>query len=301
MEGPSNLPESLIQQAQEYVRSSKSEATLKAYRSDWADFTGWCGEHAVQILPASPETVALYLTNLAGDKKISTIQRRVASITAAHKAAGHESPAKTELVRTVLQGIKRTHGAPQSKKTPVRVKNLRQAAEALTTRPIDIRDRAVLLVGYAGGFRRSELAAIDWEQIESTDEGLIITVLRSKTDQEGEGQRKALPYGSRSDTCPVKALSDWVETAAIEGGPIFRRVTKSGKVLPERITDRTIAQIIKKHAHSLRAGLVTDGFAAGVPEAVIMEQTGHRSHAVMTGYRREAELFKQNVAASVGL
>lgn len=301
----------LDRQTREYIDASRSDATRRAYASDWADFVAWCSQEQLGALPAAPGAVARYLADLAGKRKASTLQRRAASIAAAHRAASQPDPTKTEAVRAVLRGIRRVHGSAQTKKAPVRVSHLRVGLPEAGGGVQALRDRALLLLGYAGAFRRSELCGLNYEDIEQAPEGLVATVRRSKTDQEGRGLRKAIPYGAREDTCPARAVLAWMEASG--PGPLFRPVSKKGKISPKRLGARSVALIVKRHAaamgldsskvsaHSLRAGLVTDGFAAGVPEAVIMEQTGHRSHAVMAGYRREANLFRQNVAASVGL
>lgn len=299
--------------ARAYIESSRSEATKRAYRSDWAGFARWCASQVLEAMPADPITVARYLSAHGGALKPSSLQRKLASISIAHKSAGYASPCSSEIVQSVLRGIRRTHGSAQTKKVPVRVADLRKGLESLGSTPIAIRDRALVLLGYAGGFRRAELAALAASDVQEVPEGLIVTVRRSKTDQEGHGHRKAIPYGSRMETCPVRALRAWREAAGIGGGPLFRRVLKGGRLTGEPITPKAVSIVVKRLApamgldadavggHSLRAGLVTDAFAAGVPEAVIMEQTGHRSHQVMAGYRREANLFKQNAAAAVGL
>lgn len=303
----------LLDAARSYAANSRAEATRRAYRSDWEGFSAWCEGRGRPAMPASPETVALYLSDLADVRKPSTLARKSAAISVAHQSAGHPSPCSSVLVHSVMSGIRRAKGTAQTKKAPVRVAHLRKGLETLPDNQLGMRDRALLLIGYAGGFRRSELSALDVSDVEFVPEGVTITVRRSKTDQEGRGMKKAIPYGSRSDTCPVKALRAYLDETGIAEGPLFRRAVKGGRVTRERMGGRSVADAVKRLApamgldaaqvggHSMRAGLVTDAYAAGVPEAVIMAQTGHRSHQVMGGYRREANLFKQNAAASVGL
>ncbi len=296
-----------------FVADSRAENTKRAYRSDWAAFSGYCSGLGLVALPAAPDTVARYIADMAGVAKVSTISRRVASISTAHKIAGLPSPCKSELVLSTLKGIKRSLTVAQVKKQPVRVRNLRAGFETLGNSPADIRNRALILIGYAGGFRRSELVALNMADIERAPEGLIITVRRSKTDQQGQGLRKGIPYGSNPATCPVRAFGAWADLVGETDGAIFRRIRKGGVLTSERLTDKTVADVIKAMApamglvaadvsgHSMRSGFVTDAYASGAPEAAIMATTGHRSHAVMQGYRREANIFKQNAAAMVGL
>ena len=308
----SNTP-AIPSNVQQFIADSRSENTKRAYRSDWNKFSEYCEGLGLVALPAEPATVARYIADIASVAKVSTIDRRVASISTAHKLAGHSSPCGSELVLSTLKGIKRTLTVAQTKKQPVRVRNLRAGLESLGNTPSDVRNRALLLIGYAGGFRRSELVALDMADIQSVPEGLIVTVRKSKTDQQGEGLRKGIPYGSNPITCPVRAFAAWVQLANLTSGPVFTQVRKGGVLTSERLTDRTVANVIKAMApamglspadvsgHSMRAGFVTDAYACGAPEAAIMATTGHKSHAIMQGYRREANIFGLNAAAMVGL
>lgn len=296
-----------------YVRDSRSENTKRAYRSDWAAFAAYCKQQALEPLPAEPMTVAAFIAGLPEFSKASTIARKVASISSAHKMAGLPSPCQSEIVLSTLKGIRRSLTVAPRKVSPVRVAHLRTCFQSPETSPTALRDRALVLLGYAGGFRRSELVALDFVDVERTMDGFIVTVRRSKTDQSGAGHRKGIPYGSNADTCPVRALAAWLEKVGESTGPIFRPISKSGRILTGRLTDKSVSLIVKKLApamgidpakasgHSMRAGFVTDAYAAGAPEAAIMATTGHRSHAVMSGYRREANLFRQNAASMVGL
>lgn len=311
------LPESeiaLSASVNAYLKESKSAATLKAYRSDWVAFVSWCESAGLVALPASPETVASYVAFLADSgAKPSTVSRKVASLSIAHRSAGLESPCRSELVRSTLQGVRRVHGVAVTKKAPVRIQNIRAAMDTLDASPSNVRDRALVLLGYAGAFRRSELVALNIGDVERTAEGLIVTLRRSKTDQEGHGHRKGIPYGSNPATCPVRALMAWIELLGASEGPLFRRVLKNGRILGESLSDKAVALVVKRLAvamgldpdsvggHSLRAGMVTDSYAVGAPEAAIMATTGHRSHSVMAGYRREGNLFRQNAPSMLGL
>jgi len=295
------------------VENSRAENTKRAYLSDWATFSGWCSARGVSAMPATPSTVASFVADAATTRKASTVGRYVASISTAHKMAGHPSPCHHELVRSTLRGMRRELGTAQRKAQPVRIKNIRAALESFDGSPKCVRDRALVLLGFAGAFRRSELVALDRADVELTTDGLVVTVRRSKTDQEAAGTRKAIPYGANPSTCPVRAVLAWFELLGAFTGPVFRPVDKAGRVADTRLSDKAVCLVLKNLAanmgldaaqvsgHSLRAGMVTDAFAVGVSEAVIMNQTGHRSCAVMAGYRREANLFAQNAAAALGL
>lgn len=303
-----------VNRAQAYAAYAKAAATRRAYASDWRDFQGWCSSKGLSCLPAGPESVALYIADLAEQHKPATIGRRMAAIAARHKACGYESPASMRhgAVASVWHGIRRTHGVAQSAKAPVLVENLRHMVGSLRPGVIGIRDRALLLVGFAGAFRRSELVGLDLDDVQFTSDGLVVTLRRSKTDQEGEGRKVGLPYGSTPETCPVRAVRAWIEASGIESGPLFRSITRHGKV-QGRLSGFAVALVVKQYAnaaglgaaaysgHSLRAGLVTSAAIAGASERSIMSQTGHRSTAMVRRYVRDANLFRENAAAKVGL
>ncbi len=230
------------------------------------------------------------------------------------KACGMDSPASMRhgAVASVWHGIKRTHGTAQAQKAPVLVENLRAMVRALRPGLIGIRDRALLLIGFGGAFRRSELVALDLENVQFTADGLVLTLRRSKTDQEGEGRRIGVPYGSSLETCPVRSLKAWLDASGIECGPLFRSITRHGKI-QGRLSGFGVAIVVKKYAgavgldmtaysgHSLRAGLVTAAAIAGASERAIMNQTGHRSSAMVRRYLRDSNLFRSNAASVVGL
>ncbi|MHB9133541.1 MAG: site-specific integrase [Armatimonadota bacterium] len=298
---------------QEYAAGSKAASTKRAYRSDWEDFTRWCIECGFVALPAAPATIAAYLTTQAdAGKKASTLGRRLAAIAFAHKAAGHDSPTNSLLVEATGAGIRRQIGTAQVGKAPAVTEDIRAMLAALPATRKGVRDRALLLVGFAGAFRRSELVALNVEDIEFKTAGLVITVRRSKTDQEGEGTRKGIPYGKCEETCPVRALQAWLEATKITTGAIFVGIDRHRRIL-DRLSDRGVARAVKEAAaaagldptrysgHSLRAGLATAAAAAGVSERVIMAQTGHKSEHMVRKYIREGSLFRENAAGSVGL
>lgn len=297
-----------------YVEAARSASTLRAYRSDWRHFAGWCEQRRLAPLPATPEVVALYLTDFAGVLATSTLQRRLVSIAEAHRAAGHEPPTTATVVRSTWRGIRRTFGTEQRGKAPARTSEVRAMVGALDLdRLIGVRDRALILIGFAGALRRSELVALDVANIDRTSDGLVVHVQRSKTDQEGAGERLGLPYGSDPLTCPVRALEAWTDASEITTGALFRPVTRHGHLATSRLSDRAVAEIVKRAAraagldpavfagHSLRAGLITSAAEAGVAERDIMRHSRHRSVPVMRRYIRGATLFQANAAAAVGL
>ena len=303
----------ILDRASEFLHAAKAPNTVAAYRSDWEDFSGWCRAHGLSPLPASPETVMAFVADLSGRRKVSTIQRRVAAISIAHQAAGHESPTRTSLVRETLKGIRRTFGVDPRRVVPIRVEHLREIAPKLEGSLQAIRDKALLLFGYAGAFRRSELVSLNLEDLTFTQDGVRVNLRRSKTDQEGEGQVKGIGHGMNAVTCPVKALQAWMEVAGITSGPVFRAISRHGQISEAPLSDKGIVLVVKRIAkrlgvapdtvggHSLRAGFVTDQYARGTAEGVIMQQTGHKSRAVLAQYRREADAFAFNFTAAAGL
>jgi site-specific recombinase XerD len=303
----------VAERTRDYVAAAKAPNTLRAYRADWRHFAGWCERHALESLPATPETVALYLSALAGQRRAATLQRRLSAISQAHQAAGLEPPTKAAAVRAVWAGIRRTHGTAQTGKAPVVVDELRRMVDALPASALGARDRALLLLGFAGAFRRSELVGLDVADARQTADGLVVTIRRSKTDQEGAGREVGVPYGSTPATCPVRAVRTWLRARTVDGPALFCAFDPHGRQVPGRLSDRAVARIVQRTAaaagleaasyagHSLRAGLATSAAAADVPERVIAQQTGHKSMAVLRRYIRSGSLFRENAAAKVGL
>jgi len=257
--------------------------------------------------------LVLYFTDLASTHKTSTLARLVYSISQAHLAAGFDSPTRTPVIRNLLAGIRRSKGTAPAVKTPVLTEDLRLMVNAASNDLLGCRDRALLLIGFAGGFRRSELVALDFEDLEFQREGVVITLRRSKTDQEGQGRRIGIPLGS-GKTCPVRALEKWIGMASIQSGSLFRSVNRHGQAATGRLSDRAVALIVKRWAesvgldpagyagHSLRAGLATSAARNGASERAIMRQTGHKSEAMVRRYIREAEVFGvDNAAGKAGL
>lgn len=306
---------SLSQQAREFAAAAKAPNTLRAYQADWNDFRGWCASHQVACMPAAPETVALYLADRAATLKTSSLARRLTTINRAHQAAGQTSPATMQhaVVSEVWKGIKRKKGTAAHGKKPFLTPDLRRIMAALPRDLRGQRDRALLLTGFAGGFRRSELAALRVEELESTPDGLVLRLVRSKTDQEGQGRAVALPYGSDPLTCPVRTLRAWLDQAGIADGPVFRAIDRHGRISSRALDADSIGYLVKRAAagagletadyagHSLRAGLATQAAMNGASELAIMKQTGHRSLATVRKYIREGSLFRDNAAAKLGL
>ena len=302
------------ERVQDYAARSKSAATIKAYASGWRDFLAFCAERELSALPASEQTVALYLSAMADrGAKAATIARRLVVISQAHKGADLPSPTTSSLVHRVHAGVRRTIGTAQPGKAPALVADLKRMLEKLPATRVGLRDRAVLLLGFAGAFRRAELVSLDVADLEFSSAGLIVTLRVSKTDQEKSGRRLGIPFGSTEATCPVRAVQAWLETARIVDGPVFRPMDRFHRVQPTRLSDKAVALIVKRRAkavgldperyagHSLRAGLATSAAAAGASERVIMSQTGHRSADMVRRYIREGNLFNSNAAAIAGL
>ena len=280
------------------LKNSKSPNTLRAYESDYKDFTAFCVKNNFNSLPANPKVLSLYLTNLSQNSKFSTLKRRIASISVIHKLKGHYIDTKHPIIMENLLGIKRQKGSNQKAKKPILINDLKAIIDAINKDKIrenrKLRDKALILVGFAGGFRRSELVALEHEDIEFVREGVKIFVRRSKTDQSGEGMTKAIPSFNNALYCPVVNLQNW----------IYELKTKKGKIFP--ISDKSVALIIKKYAnlagldgnkyagHSLRSGFATSTAEAGAEERNIMAMTGHKTTQMVRRYIQEANLFKNN-------
>ena len=280
------------------LRNSKSTNTLRAYQSDYNDFSLFCSKNGFQAMPTQPKILALYITHLASYSKYSTLKRRLASISIIHKTNGHYIDTKHPIIVENLMGIKRTNGSNQKGKKPLLINDLKLLIKAIDQSKEKnirkIRDKALVLIGFSGGFRRSELVDLEYEDIEFVTEGVKIFVKRSKTDQSGEGMIKAIPYFDNENFCPVKALDKWIVEAELNDGKIFN------------ISDKSVALIIKKYAnyagldahryagHSLRSGFATSTAESGAEERNIMAMTGHKSTEMVRRYIKEANLFKNN-------
>jgi site-specific recombinase XerD len=298
--------------ARQFAAQAKAPNTLRAYASDWRHFCAWCEAHRMVPMPAAPEAVAMYLADLAATHKAATLTRRVSAISQAHHLAGQESPTDSAAVRAVMAGIRRAKGTAAGAKAPALTGDVRAMVAAAAPGLLGVRDRALLLLGFAGAFRRSELTALDHEDLEFTIDGLVVTLRRSKTDQEAQGRKVGIPYGSNPQTCPVHAVQAWLAASGITKGAIFRHVDRHGK-MHGRLSGYAVALVVKRHAeaagldaakyagHSLRAGLATSAAIGGASERAIMAQTGHRSVSMVRRYIRDGSLFRENAAAKAGL
>ena len=303
----------IADRASEFIQQSKAKNTVRAYRADWTHFDSWCKAHGQASLPATADTVALYVSDLAATHKPSTLTRRISAISQAHQIAGLETPTGSAKVRLVMAGIRRTKGTAQKGKTPILVDDLRRMLAGLPGNLLGVRDRVLLLIGFCGAFRRSELVALDAADVAVTREGLVVTIRRSKTDQEGEGRKLGIPYASHLETCPVRSFQDWLERSGITEGPLFRPIDRFGRMAAIRLSAAAVADIVKRYAaavgldatefagHSLRSGLATSAAAAGASERSIMRQTGHRSEKMVRRYIKDGSLFRENAVAVVGL
>ncbi len=291
-------------QVVEYLKASLADNSIRAYRSDIDHFISWGGN-----IPSAPEAIARYLAEHGGKLSNATLTRRMVGITKAHTTQGYPSPTASELVKATLKGIRRVHGTAQHQASPILKTDITAMVENLSG-IIGARDKALLLVGFAGAFRRSELVALQFTDIEFVEQGMLANIRHSKTDQEGQGRKVALPY-ARGKHCAVLSLKDWLAVAAITVGPIFRSVTKHGQISEASLSSEAVAVIVKKRAlavgldpanysgHSLRAGLVTSAAQAGVSSWKIRQQTGHRSEAMLSRYIRDANIFVDNAAGAV--
>tara|TARA_Y100000590_G_scaffold266828_1_gene299641 strand:+ start:218 stop:1183 length:966 start_codon:yes stop_codon:yes gene_type:complete len=296
------------------LKNSKSSNTLRAYKADYKDFSVFCLKNGLSSLPTEPKILSLYLTHLSATSKFSTLKRRIASISVIHKLKGHYLDTKHPIIMENLHGIKRLKGTSQKAKKPLLINNLKQIVDAIDqylsnneSGEIDciipnnlknirnkIRDKAIILIGFAGGFRRSELVNIDHEDIEFVSEGIKIFIKRSKTDQTGEGMIKAIPYFDNNTYCPVKSLKHWIKHSENKSGKLFD------------ISDKSVSLIIKKYislagldpnkygGHSLRSGFATSAAESGAEERNIMAMTGHKTAQMVRRYIQEANLFKNN-------
>jgi site-specific recombinase XerD len=311
--GADIIPSPSLEKVRQFIRASKAESTLRGYQSDWRHFLEWCQMHDICPLPAVPETVASYIAECAGQLKTGSIQRRLNAIAEAHKAVGFESPTSAGMVRNTLKGIKRTMGTAVVQKAPTLTDDIRAMVDATDTGLIGARDRAIILLGFAGAFRRSELVGLNVGDCAFSKDGLTITLRRSKTDQEGTGRKIGIPYGSNPETCPVRVVQVWMERANISTGPVFRSLNRHGQVQAGRLAGIDVARVVKKlteragldaskyAGHSLRAGHATSASIAGASERSIMNQTGHRSVQMVRRYIRDANLFRENSGGKLGL
>jgi len=293
------------------LKSSKASNTVRAYKSDFKDFGLFCAQNGFNSLPSEPKVVSLYLTYLSTkEAKISTIKRRLVSIGVIHKLKGHYLDTKHPSIIENIMGIKRRKGSIQKGKKPLLINNLKLIINVIDQQNKGeikkLRDRSLILIGFAGGFRRNEIVALDYDDLDFVSEGLKINIRKSKTDQFGEGMIKALPYFDSSQYCPVISLKNWIAVSKINSGSLFRRFSKGSRLTENRLTDQTIALLIKEYlqlagidsknysGHSLRSGFATSAAEFGAEERSIMSMTGHKSAEMVRRYIKEANLFNNN-------
>ena len=293
------------------LQSSKANNTVRAYKSDFDDFRLFCAQNGFKSLPSEPKIVSLYLTHLSTKNiKMSTLKRRLVSIGVIHKLKGHYLDTKHPSIIENVMGIKRRKGSIQKGKKPLLINNLKEIINVIDKDQNNeikkLRDRTIILIGFSGGFRRNEIVSLDYDDLDFVTEGLKINLRRSKTDQFGVGLVKGLPYFNNTKYCPVLSLKKWIEVSHINSGPLFKRFSKGSKLTNNRLTDQTVALIIKKYlklagiesknysGHSLRSGFATSAAESGVEERNIMAMTGHKSPEMVRRYIKEANLFKNN-------
>jgi len=293
------------------LKSSKANNTVRAYKSDFNDFGLFCAQNGFKSLPSEPKVVSLYLTFLSTKNfKMSTLRRRLVSIGVIHKLKGYYLDIKHPSIIENVMGIKRRKGSIQKGKKPLLINRLKIIIDVIDEQKKEeikkFRDRSIILIGFSGGFRRNEIVSLDYEDLDFIQEGLKINLKRSKTDQFGEGSVKGLPYFDNSKYCPVVSVQKWINISKINSGSLFRRFSKGSKLTEYRLTDQTVALLIKKYiqlagldsknysGHSLRSGFATSAAESGADERSIMEMTGHKSTEMVRRYIKEANLFKNN-------
>ena len=300
------------------LRNSKANNTVRAYKSDFDDFGLFCAQNGFKSLPSDPKVVSLYLTYLSTkDVKMSTLKRRLVSIGVIHKLKGHYLDTKHPSIIENMMGIKRRKGSIQKGKKPLLINNLKILINVIDKEKNEeikkLRDRSIILIGFSGGFRRNEIVSLDYDDLEFVQEGLKISLKKSKTDQFGEGSVKGLPYFENSKYCPVISIKKWIEISKISSGAIFRRFIKGSKLSHNRLTDQSVALLIKHYlkiagiesknysGHSLRSGFATSAAESGAEERSIMAMTGHKSSEMVRRYIKEANLFKNNALNKINI
>lgn len=290
-------------------------STQSVYARDWKLFVSWCDGHRLPALPTTDTVIALYATALAErGLKITTIRRRLAAIRTTHANSGYGTRLQNTLIRDILRGISRRDGALSVGVKALLTDDIRAIVKAIPDDTlIGQRNRAIILLGYAGAFRRSELVGLNVDDLQDDANGLIVRLKKSKTDQQGLGRFVGIPRGADPATCPIQAVRQWLASSGITDGPVFRSISRHGVVAQSRLSDRSVALIIKHCAsaagldpaqyagHSLRAGHCTQACREGVAENVIRKQTGHRSRNTLQRYIRVGTLFIDNSADALGL
>ena len=279
------------------LKSSKASNTLRAYKADFKDFALFCQQNGLKSMPSEPKIITLYLTHISKYSKFSTLKRRLASISVVHKLNGHYLDTKHPIITENLLGIRRVKGTYQKAKKPILINDLKLIINVINQDKDSknkLKNKALVLVGFAGGFRRSELVSVLCEDVEFVDEGVKIFVRRSKTDQSGEGMTKGIPYFSNPEYCPVISLKDWIEESGIKSGKIFSMSDKNVALIIKKYTALAGLDQSKYSGHSLRSGFATSTAELGAEERSIMAMTGHKTTQMVRRYIKEANLFKNN-------
>jgi integrase len=299
-----------------YLIAADAPATVRAYTADWTHFSRWCRARGVKPMPAGPSLVGEYLADLGEGYARATLRRKVAAIARACRLAGQPLDTRHPAIRDVLRGINRTHGNPAKRAQALDINDLQRLVATCEDGLAGLRDRAMLLLTFAGALRRSELCAVEVEHLTWKARSLELLLPRSKTDQEGEGVRIGIPRGKNEETCPVRAVRAWLQTAGIDRGPVFRAVTRQGTVRSGALSGEAVRLIVVRRAklagikatrlepispHGLRAGFVTTAYRNGVPDEEIMGHSRHRSLTVMRSYVRRSKLSQASPAGKVGL
>lgn len=300
----------LSQKSKQRLEKAKADNTIKAYSADWRDFADWCSYHKEQSLPASPETIVNYINDLADDAKANTVSRRITAISENHIAAGYDrenNPAKAGIVRAAMSSIRREKGTFQHGKAPILLETVHLLADNFVGDDLPVlRDKALLLLGFAGAFRRSELVNVQVEDLTFTPQGLLVFIPRAKGDQLGKGSTVAIPYAPEAKICAVRAVHEWLTASGIKSGPLFRAFKRNMTIRKDQLSDKSVALIVKKHikkagldetdfaGHSLRRGFATSAAQHDIDTLSIMRQTRHKSEKMVHRYIEQGNLFKEN-------
>ena len=300
----------LIQKLADYAQKGLegSDNTQRAYQADLRDFQKWCLENQRLDLPASALTLAGYVTHTADTHKWASINRRLAAISKSHQLNNLDFPTKDRAFRAVMEGIKRVKGIRQKQAPAFKMKDFKDVIRDIEVETnTKIRDKALLLLGFTGAFRRSEIVALNIEDLSFTDEGVVVSMGKSKTNQYGDYEEKALFYSPEAVLCPVRSLKNWIETTQQSVGALFVRVRKGDKITTDRLTDKTVNDLVKSYlgeqysAHSLRASFITIAKINGADDSEIMRQSKRKTSAMIQRYTRIENIKQHNAAMKLGL
>ena len=305
-----SVSEPLSKKVADYARKGLEGAvnTQRAYKSDLKQFKQWCRETGQSELPATASTLAAYVSHLADTHKWASINRKLAAISKLHELNNLDLPTKDKAFRAVMEGIKRTNGVRQKQAPAFKMKELKTILQGIDiTTNAGLRDKCLLLVGFAGAYRRSELVSLNIEDVQFSDDGVIINLSKSKTNQYGEAEEKAFFYSPEADFCPIRNLKQWIGRLERSTGPLFVRVRKGDKITEERLNDMTVYETVKKYmgerysAHSLRASFITIAKINGADDSEIMRQSKHKTSLMIQRYTRIEDIKQHNAATKLGL